>query len=949
MRRAATRISALKSPRAWVLASLALAVLAFQFLFAFDILTDKHYPERFGFDAQPVDGIITVTSVRPWDTEFGPTSAYRSGLQKGDQILALKEGRGAFFRPSGLFDSATALRNLRGDREWTLLVRRAAASEVQDLELILPQAPSGAEKEGPSLQFVVSKIIFPTICIAVAILIGFLRPRDRSAFLASLLLFCFSGACWRGGTYATFPPGLREAGLLLYVVLFSSWSYCFARFFLLFPNPSPIERSAPWLKRVLVAFPVLFAAWNANWAITEALSWERFASFSVRFASFDILLDILFLILFALGFLSISLSLSEKASQTDRRRLKILLLGSLGMLPSLVLYFCNTVLWAPPPPNWVHNFSGAGLALFPILFSYAVVKHRLFGIRPILRRGLQFALLSRGFLFLEGAWIFLALFYAAGPLLVALLHGASTSTIALITAFLTMGAVLVIRRINAAFMHVIEKRFFREAYDGKRILTEFSGAVRRMTTQPLDLINFLAAKVFDSLHPTQVAVFIRGSELLKLPVSAEGFAGALAQLAEKAPKDFICLCWRTGPVVMAPGDRVRRATLLFRGNSLVAKQLEMLVAGDPAALDLDLDDPQSWAAPLRKAHPSMSGPQVELTLLAGYGVRLLIPLIASGRLMGFISLGERQSEEPYSGEDKELLLAVGQQVALALEHSEFLRQEAEEMNLRRELEIARGVQQRLFPQTLPPVAGLRYAGICHPAHGVGGDYYDFIYLGPGKLAVALGDVTGKGISAALLMASLQAMLRIHSEAHRNDPERLTADINRHMVNATHAERFASFFYGVLDTFAGTLTYVNAGHNPPMLFRTAPGMGRSLGAEAARDVDREACEVIRLNSTGMVLGVDSTATYRREVVSLCAGDLLLVFTDGITEAVNPHGEQYGEEALQSLVRTLVDLPPDQVMAKVIEDVRNHAGGEQQADDMTLLIASLGDGQPTTWNL
>jgi len=215
--------------------------------------------------------------------------------------------------------------------------------------------------------------------------------------------------------------------------------------------------------------------------------------------------------------------------------------------------------------------------------------------------------------------------------------------------------------------------------------------------------------------------------------------------------------------------------------------------------------------------------------------------------------------------------------------------------------------------------------------------------------VALGDVTGKGISAALLMASLQAMLRIHSEAHRNDPERLTADINRHMVNATHAERFASFFYGVLDTFAGTLTYVNAGHNPPMLFRTAPGMGRSLGAEAARDVDREACEVIRLNSTGMVLGVDSTATYRREVVSLCAGDLLLVFTDGITEAVNPHGEQYGEEALQSLVRTLVDLPPDQVMAKVIEDVRNHAGGEQQADDMTLLIASLGDGQPTTWNL
>lgn len=354
-----------KNPRTWLLVSLALVVVAFQVLFALDIFLDPHSAERFGFEARTVDGVLTVTSVSPGDDARASSAAFRSGLQKSDRILAIRQTGLEFHHLGGLFDSAASLRTLRSDLGCTLLVQRGESASAQDLEITLPPASPRAAPDGPSIRLVVSKIFFPTLCIVVAILIGFLRLYDRNAFLASLLLFSFAGASWSGGSYAAFPPGAREAGLLLYVALFSSWSYFFARFFFLFPNPSRIERSAPWLKRVLAGFPLLFTAWNANWAFTEALSGKRFAVLMARWGTLDRFLDVVFLLLFALGFVSLFFNLSEKTSKTDRRRLELLLIGSLGILPALILYFRSAVLWSPPAPNWMHAISGAASPSFP--------------------------------------------------------------------------------------------------------------------------------------------------------------------------------------------------------------------------------------------------------------------------------------------------------------------------------------------------------------------------------------------------------------------------------------------------------------------------------------------------------------------------------------------------------------------------------------------------------
>ncbi len=222
----------------------------------------------------------------------------------------------------------------------------------------------------------------------------------------------------------------------------------------------------------------------------------------------------------------------------------------------------------------------------------------------------------------------------------------------------------------------------------------------------------------------------------------------------------------------------------------------------------------------------------ERQLLEQLHTRLIVPLATTERLLGFISLGEKLSEEPYSKEDKELLLAVAQQTAIALDYAQLISHVAEQEKLKLEIEFAKEVQAELFPQTLPQLKTLDYTGSCQPASGVGGDYYDFLLLAADQLGIALGDISGKGVSAALLMASLQALLRSHAPACGNRVDKLISEINRLMHASTGSSKYATFFYGLYDDRQRTLTYVNAGHNAPMLFRPTEIAASQLGAHGA---------------------------------------------------------------------------------------------------------------------
>ncbi len=253
----------------------------------------------------------------------------------------------------------------------------------------------------------------------------------------------------------------------------------------------------------------------------------------------------------------------------------------------------------------------------------------------------------------------------------------------------------------------------------------------------------------------------------------------------------------------------------------------------------------------------------------------------------------------------------------ALERERHARQEF----LERELRIAEQVQERLFPQRAPRMETLECAGVCRPARGVGGDYYDFLPLEDGRMGLAVGDVSGKGLSAALLMASLQGSLRSLAAADGARVDEIVGDVNRQLCSLTEANRFVTLFFGIYDDHRRELSCVNAGHNAPMLLRA--------GADGASPE--------RLRSGGTVLGFFPEAGWRSQSLHLAPGDLLVAVTDGVVEAANAANEEFGERRLAQVVAASRTLPADELCREVLARVAEFLAGLPAADDLTVVVA------------
>jgi sigma-B regulation protein RsbU (phosphoserine phosphatase) len=257
----------------------------------------------------------------------------------------------------------------------------------------------------------------------------------------------------------------------------------------------------------------------------------------------------------------------------------------------------------------------------------------------------------------------------------------------------------------------------------------------------------------------------------------------------------------------------------------------------------------------------------------------------------------------------------------------LVKERVQKERLERELEIAKEVQERLFPAKPPRMECLDVAGICLPARTVSGDYYDFLPLGAHELGLALGDICGKGISAALLMANLQATLRSNVMNLWRD-SRLNADrsvaeiverLNSQIYAFTAANKFATFFYALYDDQRKTFTYCNAGHNPPLYFNDH--------------------RIDRLNAGGTVVGVFADAKYEQATIHGKPGDLFVAYTDGIVECVNEYGEEYGEARLSLLIQENRHLHAEAIKDTVVQNVLSWTNAEERDDDMTLIIAKI----------
>ena len=318
---------------------------------------------------------------------------------------------------------------------------------------------------------------------------------------------------------------------------------------------------------------------------------------------------------------------------------------------------------------------------------------------------------------------------------------------------------------------------------------------------------------------------------------------------------------------------------------------------------LAVDDPQN--------DPRFRGVQWDTSI----HTVLCVPLIVKSELRGVLTVYNKKDGQSFTTADQRLLAIISAQSAQVIENARLIEEEKAYIKMQQEVGLAAKIQLDLLPRKNISVPGYDIAARTIAAQSIGGDYYDFIPTGEGTLAICLGDVSGKGLPASLLMANLQATLRGQTLVSQRPSECLNRS-NKLLFRSTSPEKFATLFYGVLDPEHHTMKYSNAGHDWPF----------HIAEDAA---------FTRLRTGGLMLGLFEEHQYEDEQISFRPGELLVIQSDGITEALNPNQEQFGEEKLQELLLANKDLPASEIIDLVVREVRKHAGANLQSDDITIM--------------
>ena len=822
-------------------------------------------PVELGFDNRyiPEEHCQLVESVRP------QSPAERAGLTPGDCMVALD---GA---PIKSDDTLTRvwLRHQPGDHI-ELTVRRPGISSPILLHATFRSSEAGAAEAGV-VRSVGAQInrMYPFVFLTVGLAVLFLRVEDPNAWLLALMFAGFTTIPGFANSFLTVPGFLQPLAVAYRAIFGSMVTAFFYFFFAVFPARSPIDRRLPWLKWAGLLVSGVLALRDFHWGDNRGLAIPAWlatptAGHVISSSHYALVL---------LGLVALISNAVVVTSSEARRKIRVILWGTLvGVLPPTIVLFSTEFL------NFhIGVLLGVVLILllwlFPLSFAYAVVKHRVLEIPALLRRSARYLLVQRGFVILliafsVGITVAFAVFFAR--YLQSLTAAAVPGGIALGTAF---GTVLLW---TGVWVHKdvgqrIDRAFFRNAYDA-RIVLENLLEKTRTTTDRKELAALLQHHLEEALQPSSIVVYLET---------------------------------RDGQLLVAAGD-------VPKGS------------GGISPADAGLQELARSGKSCDVSSGAINGVLLPASLLA-LAPDCLVPIPGRDeRLVGVIALGLRLSEEPYSSEDKRLLALIASQAGVALESILLGEKIAERIEAERraaqELEFARQVQARLFPQTLPKMKTLEYIGGCVAARKVGGDYYDFLELRPGRLGMVMADIAGKGVPGALLMANLQANLRSQYAMAVEDLSRLLASVNRLFFQSTDQSSYATLFFADYDDTSRVLRYANCGHLPGLLLHSC------------KSSQQETPPPQWLSSTCTVLGLFEEWQTQIAEVSLAPGDTLVLYTDGVTEAANENGEEFGQGRLVDALLSHGQLPLQELLQCVLGEVGRFSRGEQQ-DDITLVIA------------
>jgi len=305
-----------------------------------------------------------------------------------------------------------------------------------------------------------------------------------------------------------------------------------------------------------------------------------------------------------------------------------------------------------------------------------------------------------------------------------------------------------------------------------------------------------------------------------------------------------------------------------------------------------------------------------IKMLKSLNVEIIVPMLFNGETKGILLLSQRINNEKYSITDIEFVSSLANIAILSMENARLFKETLEKHRLEEEIQIAREIQQGLLPKTLPVIASYDVSAINISSKQVGGDYYEVMSLNENEFVLAIADVSGKGVPASLLMANLQATIRALSPINESLTEK-TGKINNIIFENTSTSKFITFFWGVLDKNENTFTYVNAGHNPPIL----------LHKDGSNEI---------LDEGGVILGVTpSIIPYQQGKVTINDDDLLFLYTDGVTESMDVDQTEFGETKLLEILKDKFNSPSQELIETIIEAIEKHSEGCGQYDDITMI--------------
>jgi len=633
-------------------------------------------------------------------------------------------------------------------------------------------------------------------------------------------------------------------------------------------NSIAIFYAAFWLKLQML-FPVRQKWYDKHRLFINVLLFGPGILFSTMLIGWHIHINlentIIWTIFLSLGYMILLRNYSKADNFIEKRQTRLVLMGS---APGITLILLFNWFLMISPETWmklsfitrmlITNIMFMFMLLIPVSFAYAFGRYKLLSVEAKLKRGTRFILVNLILLL-----FFIGLLYIFGELILKHLGiGSRTPTLilGLLLAFIFMPT-------QRMFRTRLERHFYPERVRLRELLKNFlaSNIVR---TESTTFWKELEEKLADGLSAEKIYPVLR-------IVNKDCFA---VESKEPAPFDI---------------------------RDEIVKRLE------------NKDNPILYDEILASGKILLSKEQEEWFLQRKSAI--LLPLITNSGLVGFLVISSKTNGEDFTAEELDLLENFSAQTALVAENFELLDERLVKQKLEQQLKVAREIQKGLLPEIIPHRSGLDIDALIRFCLEVAGDYYDVIPLDDHRTLLSIGDVAGKGVGPAMLMANLQASLRT-TQAMGASLMESSAQINRIVYENTPSELFITFFMALIDVKERNLKYVNAGHNPPFLINKA-GKFRTL------------------STGGILFGVEANAEYTEEEIPFNQGDLLLMYTDGVTESMNCSEEEYGERRLIRLVTDNRKLPLTDLLHLIENEVVVHHGSCEYDDDFTLLAARL----------